>query len=81
MPVLPLKQAEQLNLEAFVNEVLDGAVGDVGPFGPQDEKAACLAIEALASLRLHRPCTAADRVSIEIEVAMQWNRRGWRMAS
>lgn len=81
MPTTTNQQPEQLNLEAFVNEILDGAVGDVGPFGPTDEKAACLAIEAMASLRLHRPITSRDRVAIEIEVAMQWNRRGWRMAS
>lgn len=81
MPVAVNQQPEQLDLEAFVNEVLDGAVGDVGPFGPTDEKAACLAIEAMASLRLGRPCTTWDRVRIEIEVAMQWNCRGWRLAS
>ena len=62
-----------VDAEAFVREVFDGAVGDVGPFLTRD--AAETAIRSALEAKIRRTLARHEADRLGMYVVLEWNRR------
>lgn len=64
---------EHPNIQSFVREVFDGAVGDVGPFASLID--AEVGVRAALARRLRRSLDASELSFVDALVRIEWDRR------